>query len=103
MPAQICSVNVVYISVPTGPIPFAGLTHPDKMFTEFHRILIAFAALILRNRMYTKLKDAEEELLEKPNYMNVPASIRELEKIELVRHVFCKYFLEKVASKNGES
>lgn len=35
--------------------------------------------------MYTKLKDEEEELLEKPNYMNVPASIRELEKIEMIR------------------
>lgn len=41
------------------------------------KMLIAFAALIIRNRMYTKLKDAEEEMLETPNYMNVPAAIRE--------------------------
>ena len=44
------------------------------------KMLIAFVALIIRNRMYTKLKDAEEEMPERPNYMNVPASIRELEK-----------------------
>lgn len=49
------------------------------------KMLIAFVALIIWNRMYTKLKDEEEELLEKPNYMNVPASIRELEKIEMIR------------------
>ena len=49
------------------------------------KMLIGFVALIIRNRMYTKLKDAEEALLEKPNYMNVPASIRELEKIEMIR------------------
>lgn len=35
--------------------------------------------------MYTKLKDTEQEMLEKTNYMNVPASIRELEKIEMIR------------------
>ena len=58
------------------------------------KMLIAFAALILRNRMYTKLKDAEEELLEKPNYMNVPASIRELEKIELIRQADGIYRLD---------
>ena len=58
------------------------------------KMLIAFAALIIRNRMYTKLKDAEEELLEKPNYMNVPASIRELEKIELIRQADGVYRLD---------
>ena len=31
---------------------------------------------ILRNRMYTKLKDEEERLLTKPNFMNVPTAIR---------------------------
>jgi hypothetical protein len=58
------------------------------------KMLIAFVALIIRNRMYTKLKDAEEELLEKPNYMNVPASIRELEKIELIRQADGVYRLD---------
>ena len=49
------------------------------------KMLIAIVALIIRNRMYTKLKDEEEELLEKPNDMNMPASIRKLEKIEMIR------------------
>ena len=56
-------------------------------------MLIAFVALIIRNRMYTKLKD-EEELLEKPNDMNVPASIRELERIEMIRQADGVYRLD---------
>lgn len=58
------------------------------------KMLVAFVALIIRNRMYTKLKDAAEELLEKPNYMNVPASIRELEKIEMIRQADGVYRLD---------
>lgn len=49
------------------------------------KMLVAFVALIIRNRMYTKLKDEEEKLLSSPNFMNVPAAIRELEKIEMIR------------------
>lgn len=49
------------------------------------KMLIGFVALIIRNRIYTRLKDAEEEMIERPNYMNVPAAIRELEKIEMIR------------------
>jgi hypothetical protein len=49
------------------------------------KMLVAFAALIIRNRMYTKLKDEEEKLLSSPNFMNVPAAIRELEKIVMIR------------------
>ena len=58
------------------------------------KMLIAFVALIIRNRMYTKLKDAEEEMMEKPNYMNVPAAIRELEKIEMIRQADGVYRLD---------
>jgi transposase len=58
------------------------------------KMLIAFVALIIRNRMYAKLKDAEEEMPERPNYMNVPASIRELEKIEMVRQADGVYRLD---------
>ena len=58
------------------------------------KILIAFVALIIRNRMYTKLKDEEEELLEKPNHMNVPEFIRELEKIEMIRQADGVYRLD---------
>ena len=58
------------------------------------KMLIAFAALIIRNRMYTKLKDAEEEMAERPDYMNVPDSIRELEKIEMIRQADGVYRLD---------
>ncbi|MDD6448667.1 MAG: hypothetical protein PUF78_02950 [Lachnospiraceae bacterium] len=57
-------------------------------------MLIAFVALIIRKRMYTKLKDAEEEMAERPNYLNVPASVRELEKIEMIRQADGVYRLE---------
>lgn len=49
------------------------------------KMLVAFVALIIRNRMHTKLKDEEEKLPSSPNFMNVPAAIRELEKIEMIR------------------
>ena len=58
------------------------------------KMLIAFVALIIRNRMYTKLKDAEEEMAERPNYLNVPASVRELEKIEMIRQADGVYRLD---------
>ena len=34
-----------------------------------------------------KSRDASEKLDQKPNYMTVPAAIRELEKIEMVRQL----------------
>ena len=58
------------------------------------KMLIAFIALIIRNRFYTKLKDEVEKMDETPNYMNVPAAIRELEKIEMVRQADGIYRLD---------
>lgn len=49
------------------------------------KIFVEFVALIVRSRMYILLKDEMEKLDKKPNYMTVPAAIRELEKIELIR------------------
>lgn len=49
------------------------------------KIFIEFVALIIRNRMYNYLKDAMKEMARKPNYMTVPAAIRELDKIEMAR------------------
>ena len=48
-------------------------------------MFIEFVALIIRNKIYTLLKDRMKELKKKKNYMSVPAAIRELEKIELIR------------------
>lgn len=67
------------------------------------KMLIAFVALILRNRMYTKLKDEEESLLTQPNFMNVPAAIGELEKIEMIRQADGIYRLDYALTANQKT
>ena len=49
------------------------------------KILIEFVSLIIRNRIYNLLKDEMLKLKKRKNFMTVPAAIRELEKIEIVR------------------
>ena len=49
------------------------------------KIFIEFVALIVRNRIYTLLKEEVEKIDGSPNYMTVPAALRELEKIEMIR------------------
>ena len=49
------------------------------------RIFIEFVALIIRNRIYKALKNASQEQEAVRNYMTVPAAIRELEKLEMLR------------------
>lgn len=58
------------------------------------KIFIEFVALIIRNRMYNYLKDAMKEMANKPNYMTVPAAIRELDKIEMARQLDGVYRLD---------
>lgn len=58
------------------------------------KMLVSFVALIIRNRMYTKIKDAASEMTSAPNYMNVPAAIKELEKIEMIRQADGIYRLD---------
>ena len=58
------------------------------------KIFIEFIALIIRCGMYTHLKDALKKMDQKPNYMTVPAAIRELEKIEMVRQLDDVYRLD---------
>lgn len=67
------------------------------------KMLVGFVALILRNRMYTKLKDEEEKLLTQPNFMNVPAAIRELEKIEMIRQADGIYRLDHALTANQKT
>ena len=73
------------------------LFRADKSFLENHsfrvqsnesvaaKIFIAFIALIIRNRIFNALQDEMKILGTKPNFMTVPAALRELEKIEMVR------------------
>lgn len=58
------------------------------------KIFIEFVALIIRNKIYTRLKDAVLEDDNKENYMNVPAAIKELEKIEMIRQTDGEYRLD---------
>ena len=62
--------------------------------TTTSKIFIEFVALIIRNRMYNYLKDAMKEMAKKPNYMTVPAAIRELDKIEMARQLDGVYRLD---------
>lgn len=53
-----------------------------------------FIALIIRNRIYSYLKDKMRKLDKRPNFMTVPAALKELEKIEMVRLTDNKYRLD---------
>ena len=41
--------------------------------------------MIIRNRIYTLLKEESKKADSKANYMTVPAAIKELEKLELIK------------------
>lgn len=58
------------------------------------KIFIGFVATIIRSRIYTLLKDEEARQDKKPNYMTVPAAIRELEKIEMLKGADNEYNLD---------
>ena len=58
------------------------------------KIFVEFVALILRNKIYTLLKDEMVKMEKKPNFMTVPAALKELEKIEMVRQLDGKYRLD---------
>lgn len=59
-----------------------------------NKIFIEFVALIIRNKIYTSLKDQMRTNKKKDNYMTVPAAIKELEKIEMIRLWDGNYRLE---------
>lgn len=63
------------------------------------KIFIEFIALIIRNRIYNLLREAMVKLETRRNYMTVPAAIRELEKIEMVRRNEGTYKLDHAVTK----
>ena len=63
------------------------------------KLFIEFIALIVRNRIYNLLKETMLRLDTKPNYMTVPAAIRELEKIEMVKRSNGRYRLDHAVTK----
>lgn len=58
------------------------------------KIFVEFIALIIRSKIYTQLRKRMAEMAKKPNYMTVPAALRELEKIELIRQLGGNYKLD---------
>lgn len=58
------------------------------------KIFLEFVALIIRNKIYTSLKDDMIKNNHKENFMTVPAAIKELEKIEMIRQLDGKYRLD---------
>jgi transposase len=67
------------------------------------KLFIEFVALIIRNRIYTLLKDEVLRLDLKKNYMIVPAALRELEKIEMVRRSTGAYQLDHAVTKTQKT
>ena len=67
------------------------------------KIFVEFVALIVRNRIYTKLKEELERIDENPNYMTVPAALRELEKIEMIRGHDQIYRLDHAVTKTQKT
>jgi transposase len=63
------------------------------------KILVEFVALIIRNKFFTYLKDSFNSSASKPNYATVPAAIRELEKIEMVRNYDGIYRLDHAVTR----
>ena len=63
------------------------------------KIFIEFIALIVRNRIYNLLRETLLKMDTRQNYMTVPAAIRELEKIEMVRRSNGQYRLDHAVSK----
>lgn len=58
------------------------------------KIFIEFIALIIRNKIYNCLKDEWIKLEKRPNYMTVPAAMKELDKIEMVRMTDNQYRMD---------
>ena len=68
------------------------------------KIFVEFVAMIVRCKMYIKLKEEmkklDKKLDKKLNYMTVPAAIEELEKIEMVRQLDNIYRLDHAVTAN---
>lgn len=58
------------------------------------KIFIEFVALVIRNRLYTCLKNEMLKNDQKLNFMTVPAALRELEKIEMTKGADNEYRLD---------
>ena len=62
------------------------------------KIFIEFVALIVRSKIYTLLREEMRKLEKKPNYMTVPAALKELEKLEMIRMTDGRYRMDYAAT-----
>jgi transposase len=67
------------------------------------KIFVEFVALIIRSRFYTLLKDEMERMNKRPNFMTVPAALKELDKIEMVRQYDGVYRLDHAVTKTQKT
>ncbi|WP_230397660.1 IS1634 family transposase [Novisyntrophococcus fermenticellae] len=67
------------------------------------KIFVEFVGMIIRCRIYTCLKNEMKKLEKKPNYMTVPAALKELEKIEMVRQLDNVYRLDHAVTANQKA
>ena len=67
------------------------------------KIFIEFIALIVRNRIYNLLKETMQKLDGNPIYLTVPAALRELEKIEMVRRNNGNYILDHAVTRKQKN
>lgn len=58
------------------------------------KLFIEFVAMIIRSRIYTSLRDEMYRTGKKQNYMTVPAALKELEKIEMLKGADNEYRLD---------
>ena len=58
------------------------------------KIFIGFVATIIRSKIYTLLQEEVARIDKKQNYMTVPAAIKELEKIEMLKGADGEYSLD---------
>ena len=64
------------------------------------KIFVEFVTMIVRCKMYIKLKEEMKKLDKKLNYMTVPVAIKELKKIEMVRQLDNIYRLDHAVTAN---
>ena len=67
------------------------------------KIFVEFVALIIRNRIYNCLKDEMKKSGDRENFMTVPAAIKELEKIEMIRFADDRYRLDHAVTKTQKT
>ncbi len=63
------------------------------------KIFIEFVALVIRSGIYTSLLELMKEEGKRMNYMTIPAAVKELEKLEMIRYADGDYHLDHAITK----